>query len=104
MDRFKDQRRPKYNSKESPNEDDDHSLEEEDGGTPEPFGGAKVRRKAFRYREHSGDYLHSSLIDEDSRETRLALLHSHRWFLIWLSRTDRSVNCNVCRGHVDSIH
>ncbi|CAN6860954.1 unnamed protein product [Brassica oleracea] len=78
MDRFKDQRRPKYNGKESPNEDDDHSLEEEDGGTPEPFGGAKVRRKASRYREHSGDYLHSSLIDEDSRETRLALLHSHR--------------------------
>ncbi|CAN6869211.1 hypothetical protein Bca4012_044571 [Brassica carinata] len=78
MDRFKDQRWPKYNDKESPNEDDDHSLEEEDGGTSEPFGGAKVRRKNSRYREHSGDYLHSSLIDEDSRETRLALLHSHR--------------------------
>ena len=77
MYRFKDRRRPKYDGEKSPTEDDDHSLQEEDGGNPEPFGGAKVRKKASRYRERCGDYLHSSLIDEDSRETRLALLHSH---------------------------
>lgn len=61
MDRFKE---PKFDDDSSPpgvdGGDEDRSLREEDGGTPEPFAGAKVRRKASRYREHRGDYLHVS--------------------------------------------
>lgn len=65
MDRFKEQRRPKFDGEESPpadvdGGDEDHGVAEEDGGTPEPFAGGKVRRKASRYREHRGDYLHVS--------------------------------------------
>lgn len=57
MDRFKE--RPRYDDgEESPPPDSDGG--DEDGLTPEPFAGAKIRRKASRYREHRGDYLHVS--------------------------------------------
>lgn len=58
MDRLKDQRRPRYDGEESPPPEFDDGDEE--GGTPGPFAGGKIRRKASRYREHRGDYLHVS--------------------------------------------
>lgn len=58
MDRLKDQRRPRYDGEEPPPPEFDDGDEE--GGTPGPFAGGKIRRKASRYREHRGDYLHVS--------------------------------------------
>ncbi|EOA13991.1 hypothetical protein CARUB_v10027123mg [Capsella rubella] len=65
MDRSKVQRRPKYDGDESPppdfdGGDEDHGAVEVSGGDQTPFAGGKVRRKASRYREHRGDYLHVS--------------------------------------------
>lgn len=65
MDRLKEQRRPKYDGDESSpidfgGGDEDRSAGEVDGGDQTPFAGGKVRRKASRYREHRGDYLHVS--------------------------------------------
>ncbi|XP_010442888.1 PREDICTED: myosin IB heavy chain isoform X2 [Camelina sativa] len=65
MDRSKVQRRPKYDGDESPppdfdGGDEDHGAGDVDGGDQTPFAGGKVRRKASRFREHRGDYLHVS--------------------------------------------
>ncbi|CAN8244464.1 unnamed protein product [Cochlearia groenlandica] len=57
---------PKFDGEESPppysDAGDESNVAEEEsvGGAQEPFAGGKVRRKASRYREHRGDYLHVS--------------------------------------------
>ncbi|CAL9243362.1 unnamed protein product [Arabidopsis halleri] len=57
MDRFKEQKGP---PPDFDGGDEDRSVGEVDGGDHTPFAGGKVRRKASRYREHRGDYLHVS--------------------------------------------
>ncbi|KAM6555656.1 hypothetical protein CsatB_002675 [Cannabis sativa] len=86
MDRLKSQRRVQIDDPQSPNFDDDETLDNENSGggrrlrpsgsnvseDQEPFMGVKVRRKTSFHREYRGDY-----IDIPSHSYLLKLLQKH---------------------------